>query len=187
MFFVETTYTITFEEKKSKFISFLTPYSNFEPLLQQLKLEHPKARHIIWAYRYINSENQIVENSTDDAEPKGGAGKPTLSVLRGAELVNTALLTVRYFGGIKLGVGGMVRAYSTSANLVVADSKLLPYINFHEQKVIIGYKQLSKFEYFCEKNGLIIVDKTFDENVTLSIKGTQEGLNLMSELDYSIS
>lgn len=181
MFYVASTHSITFEEKKSKFISYLTPYSNFDSLLAQLKLDHPKARHIIWAYRYINNDNQIVENSTDDAEPKGGAGKPTLSVLRGAELINSAILTVRYFGGIKLGVGGMVRAYSTSANHVVADSVLIPYVDYHEKDITISYNQLSRFEYFCEKNGIIIVDKTFGENVLIHIKGTQEALELTFE------
>ena len=94
--------------------------------------------------RYINEFDQIVENQTDDGEPKGSAGKPSLDVLRGAELVNTALITVRYFGGIKLGIGGMVRAYGGAVNEVISQSNLVKYeklitlekdINFSAQQI----------------------------------------------------
>jgi putative IMPACT (imprinted ancient) family translation regulator len=90
------------EVKKSIFISYLTPISEFETVLKTLKKEHPKASHIIWAYRKLNNLEQIEENSNDDGEPKGCAGTPTLNILRGNEIINTALLTVRYFGGTKL-------------------------------------------------------------------------------------
>jgi len=77
-----------------------------------LKIEHPKARHIVYAYRELNEFNQIIENSSDDGEPKGSSGVPVLNVLRGEEFINVAILVVRYFGGIKLGIGGLVRAYT---------------------------------------------------------------------------
>ena len=82
-------------------------------------VKHPKARHHVYAYRYLNEYEQIVENSSDDGEPKGTSGKPSLHVLAGHELINTAVIIVRYFGGIKLGTGGLVRAYSDAVNSVI--------------------------------------------------------------------
>jgi putative IMPACT (imprinted ancient) family translation regulator len=99
---VEDTFFQRYEVKKSIFISYLTPIENFQPLMTKLKEEHPKATHIVYAYRKLNEFDQIVENQSDDNEPKGCAGQPTLAVLRGEEIINSALLTVRYFGGIKL-------------------------------------------------------------------------------------
>ena len=119
MKFVQKEFSYTIEEKKSKFISYLFPYSNFDEVMKRLREEHPKAVHFVYAYRYLNEFEQIVENSSDDGEPKGTSGKPTLAVLSGADIVNSAVVIVRYFGGTKLGTGGLVRAYSNSANEVI--------------------------------------------------------------------
>ncbi|MCV6607908.1 MAG: YigZ family protein, partial [Campylobacterales bacterium] len=100
---LEKTFVYDFEEKKSHFIAHITPISNFKPLLEKLKEEHPKARHFVTASRYLNTQQQIVESSSDDGEPKGTSGKPTLKVLQGNDLINIGVVTVRYFGGIKLG------------------------------------------------------------------------------------
>ena len=128
MFQVNQQIQTNYEVKKSVFTSYLLPFSQFDESLKTLQKQHPKASHIVWAYRYLNEFDQIVENSTDDGEPKGCAGNPTLAQLRGSELINTALITVRYFGGIKLGTGGMVRAYSDAAKKVIKNTTLIPYI-----------------------------------------------------------
>ncbi len=119
--------TAIYEIKRSKFIAHLAPISDFATLREQLKVEHPKASHIVYATRELNAQDQIVENSSDDGEPRGVAGVPTLNVLRGNELINVGLLTVRYFGGIKLGTGGMVRAYGSAAREVVSVAELIPW------------------------------------------------------------
>lgn len=114
------------EVKKSKFISFLLPYNQFKEYKERLHKKHPKANHIVYAYRYLNEYNQIVENSSDDGEPKGAASAPTLSQMRGSGLINCALLSVRYFGGTKLGIGPMVRAYSSAARAVIKSAQFSP-------------------------------------------------------------
>ena len=73
----------TLEVKKSKFHSFLVPFFQFEEKLKELKLAHPKANHLVSAFRYLNEHNQIVEGSSDDGEPRGSSGRPTLKVLQG--------------------------------------------------------------------------------------------------------
>ncbi len=81
----------------------------------------------MYAIRYLNEYNQIVENSSDDGEPKGCAGVPALNILRGKDLINCAVLIVRYFGGIKLGTGGMARAYALSVKEVIEISDIIEY------------------------------------------------------------
>ncbi len=141
------------EVKKSIFISYLIPISEFKTVLKTLKKEHPKASHIIWAYRKLNDLEQIEENSNDDGEPKGCAGTPTLNILRGNEIINTALLTVRYFGGTKLGTGGMVRAYGAAAKEVIGHSKFKTYIKKLPLSFEIPYVLVKRYEhYFDNKN-----------------------------------
>lgn len=152
------------EIKKSKFLSFLVPFCEFENFHNFLKEKHPKAVHIVWAYRHYNKFFQIIENQSDDGEPKGSSGPPCLDALRGAELINVAVFVVRYFGGIKLGVGGLVRAYSSSTNLVIKSSNLINFIQKDEFLFFIPYNLIQRFDYFFEKENIEIIDKNFDEN-----------------------
>lgn len=117
----------TYEVKQSKFIAHFIPYNLYEETLRKLKEEHLKARHFVTAFRYLNEYEQIVEHSSDDGEPKGTSGKPSLMVLQGQGIINGAVIIVRYFGGTKLGTGGLVRAYSESVNLVLEDLAFIEY------------------------------------------------------------
>jgi uncharacterized YigZ family protein len=177
LFFIKKEFNTQIEVKKSKFISFITPYNDFKNKLEYLKTEHPKARHIVWAYRYLNESNQIVENSTDDGEPKGVAGKPTLKVLSGNNMINCAIITIRYFGGIKLGMGGMVRAYSDSANEIFNNLEKFKYEDLKEKDIIINYSDLSKVEYKIKKNNLKIKNIEYTDNIKITIIGTEDKLN----------
>ena len=154
MISVDRTFSATYEIKKSKFIAYLTPISNFKSLREKLKEEHPKARHIVYAYRKLNEFEQIVENSSDDGEPKGSSGVPVLNVLRGEDFINVAILVVRYFGGIKLGIGGLVRAYSASAKLVIEKSDSFIYEKLEKYKFKTPYSNIQRVEYTL--NGLDI-------------------------------
>lgn len=150
--------------KKSHFIAYLAPMRDFKSLHVKLKEEHPKANHIVWAMRYLNEFDQIVENSSDDGEPKGTSGPPILNVLRGAELIEYALLVVRYFGGIKLGTGGLVRAYGTSAKEVIAIANLIEYVKKTSLKVHIPFHLIARFEHFLESFDLEKIEKSFNEH-----------------------
>ncbi|PHQ65059.1 MAG: YigZ family protein [Sulfurimonas sp.] len=141
MKYINNIYINTLEVKQSKFIAYLTPYSDFQKTLNILKKEHPKARHFVVAYRYLNEFNQIVEYSSDDGEPKGTSGKPSLFVLQGSTMINCSVIIVRYFGGTKLGTGGLVRAYSDAVNLVIKQAELLEYKQEREVKVYFEYSK----------------------------------------------
>ena len=184
MRYLDSNYTDTLEVKKSKFITYLMPYKEFLSMMKQLKLDHPKARHFVYAYRYLNEFEQIVENSSDDGEPKGTSGKPSLAVMAGMDIINSGVIIVRYFGGIKLGTGGLVRAYGDAVNEVLNSATLVEYKKLIEKKLIFEYSYLSKVEYLLEKYDIIIVKKVFEIDVIFFIQASKEQLEkLKLELD----
>ncbi len=164
----------THEVKQSKFIAHLMPYTLYEEKLQSLKNEHPKARHFVTALRYLNEFDQVVEHSSDDGEPKGTSGKPSLMVLQGQEIINSAVIIVRYFGGTKLGTGGLVRAYSDAVNLVVSQSHLVTYEKEVQKEVKIAYNDIRLVEYTCKELGIEIIKKDFESEVIYTLQATEE-------------
>ncbi len=109
------------QRERSRFIAIATPIENrntVASLLQAVEQEFSDATHHCYAYRLIEKE-QITEIVEDAGEPLGSAGKPILQVLHGRDLVNTIVVVVRYFGGVKLGIGGLARAYSDATKLVL--------------------------------------------------------------------
>jgi len=178
MKYIDKTYTDILEVKQSKFIAYLTPYSEFQQTLVSLKKEHPKARHFVVAYRYLNEFNQIVEHSSDDGEPKGTSGKPSLFVLQGSDMINSAVIIVRYFGGTKLGTGGLVRAYSDAVNLVITKATLFEYKQEEEIKIYFEYSNIRMIEYECEAFNVRINNKSFDIGTIYTIKASKEDMKV---------
>ena len=158
MFLLKEKISTQIEVKKSKFIATLAPFKDFESLNKALRDEHPKAAHVVWAYRYLNEFAQIVENSSDDGEPKGSSAPALLAALRGAELVDTCALVVRYFGGIKLGIGGLVRAYGASVNEAIKSAKDMGVLEFFEKKeslkVFVPFALISRCEHFAKTQNI---------------------------------
>ena len=115
-----------FVEKKSEFIGDACHISSLDEALafvQTIRDQHPKARHVAYAAVCGGSDGRLAERMSDDGEPSGTAGKPILDVLRANELTDCVIAVTRYFGGILLGSGGLIRAYSTGASIAV---KALP-------------------------------------------------------------
>jgi len=161
------------EIKKSNFIAVLCEFGEFDTTLKILRENHPKAAHIAWAYRFQNEFRQIAENQSDDGEPKGSAGAPILSALRGADLIECACLVVRYFGGIKLGVGGLVRAYSSSANLAIKSANLIEFENREMAQIWLPFAEISKFEYFLNTNKISNSPEFDDAGATFTLQVTR--------------
>jgi uncharacterized YigZ family protein len=163
------------EVNKSKFITYLVPISEFYGLQDRLKAENPKANHVVYALRTLNEYDQIVENSSDDGEPKGCAGVPALNVLRGEELVNCAVLIVRYFGGIKLGTGGMARAYAQAVKDVLEVAALIPYQKQISHTFETSYSDVDKTLYRLKQLGIVQYDREFGiESVTWTIESDEK-------------
>ncbi|MCO4784011.1 MAG: YigZ family protein [Candidatus Cloacimonetes bacterium] len=188
MFLIKTENSSILEEKKSKFISYLMFYKDFKETMLKLKLDHPKARHFVFAFRYLNEEDQVVEGFSDDGEPKNTSGKPTLAVLQGHKLINVALITVRYFGGVKLGTGGLVRAYSDACNLAIEENNLQKYIKLEIYKFSVLYSHLSSVEHKMKSVELNVIDKEFGAtNCEISIRCSKDNwLNLQQECNRMI-
>ncbi len=178
----ETAYT--YEIKRSKFIAHVMPFERFEKRLEELKREHPKAIHFVTASRHFNEHNQIIESFSDDGEPKGTAGKPSLHVLQGHELIDVAVVTIRYFGGIKLGTGGLVRAYSDALNHVLEKTETVEYVQEKSLTFDVGYSDVRLVEYELGKLGISKISKEFGESVRFCVEAPMELLEVLcSSLD----
>ena len=172
---VERSFYASTEVKRSKFLTHLVPISQYKGLQENLKKEHPKANHVVYALRYLNEFDQIVENSSDDGEPKGSAGTPALNVLRGNELINCAVLIVRYFGGIKLGVGGMARAYTLAVKDVVEESEFIEYEKNITHSFSSSYSEIDKILYRLKKIGITDIKRDFNtSDVSWKIVASQK-------------
>ncbi len=179
---VNKSFISTYEIKKSKFIAHLVPISEFKGLQDRLKKEHPKARHVVYALRYLNEFEQIVENSSDDGEPKGSSGQPALNVLRGEDMIDVAVLIVRYFGGIKLGIGGLVRAYGNAVKNVIVNSNTFLYEKMLKYQFETPYSNIQKTEYLLKKLNIEKVDREFlNSGVKWEIETTKEKIEEFKE------
>lgn len=127
-------------EKGSKFMAYLYPITQLEdvaPLIEQLRHEHPTARH--WCYAYRLGEDGEVYRINDDGEPAGSAGRPILHALDSAGLTNTLAVVVRYFGGTLLGVRGLIDAYGGAVEDALKESRLSPVMRWRSLKVSCLY------------------------------------------------
>lgn len=177
---VDALFKDSIEVKGSKFLAHLMPISMYEEEMKRLREEHPKAVHWVSASRSLNEFDQIVEQSSDDGEPRGTSGKPTLAVLQGHELINAAIITVRYFGGTKLGPGGLVRAYADAANAAVDTAELLDYQKLFAQRFGCEYKNISIVEYEMGRIGVRCAEKTFgEEGAEFAVEATAEKLEAL--------
>lgn len=179
-YIIPTTVQQVTEIKKSKFISFVFYVQTVEEIkahLQQLNKTYADATHI--CYAYVVKDNGVKEKAVDNGEPSGTAGKPILDCIKKQNYVNMLVAVVRYFGGIKLGAGGLVRAYSQGAKSVIESVKHLTqeYIEFETINIEIQYNLLSNFKKYCLENNCIIENIEYKTNIEVQLK-VPKGRNL---------
>lgn len=168
--------------KKSKFITklyFLTSELEIINILDENKTEYKDATHICYAYILNN-----VERFNDDSEPSGTAGIPILNVLKNNNLNNVLCIVIRYFGGIKLGAGGLIRAYCSSVSEALNKTEIINVVNGKKIELTFSYDDIKKINHIL--NDINIVDKQFDENVKYIIivkeKNVNSLINQLTEL-----
>ena len=151
---VESNEEADITEKKSKFIAnifYITSEEEAEEKIRQIKRKHNTARHHCYAYRIIR-KNEIINKSSDDGEPSGTAGMPMLNILEKNNFINILVVVTRYFGGILLGTGGLVKAYSEATQKVIEKSEIVIEEEGIELEIELNYKDLENFKYYCNKN-----------------------------------
>lgn len=176
------------EIKKSQFITWMVPISSKEEAkswLEKSKTEYPDARHHCYAYVMGDTPNNQTAAMSDDGEPSGTAGKPMLSVLQHKPLNNVLVIVIRYFGGIKLGAGGLVRAYSQAVEqayqIAEKEDLLAPVIKSVELKVSISFAEEQWLRHQLDLCGGEIIEVSYSENVTVTIKIAQSEQSTMQD------
>lgn len=170
------------EEKKSRFIGVILPVRTEEEVtrhLEELRKEHYKARHLCFAY--ILGEQGKNKRASDDGEPSGTAGRPILSVLEGYELTNTLLVVIRYFGGILLGTGGLVRAYTEAAREAVQSSSPVVMSFCEKMQITISYSVLDKVLYHLRQDRVEFEEPKYGQEVVIVLILRAERVSGMEE------
>ena len=157
-------------EKKSRFIATVKPVDSEEEALEfiaGIKKKYWNARHNCFAY--VIGERQEIQRCSDDGEPQGTAGRPMLDVLLGADVHNVAVVVTRYFGGILLGTGGLVRAYSRSVQIGLEASTIIEKQKGSRITIQTDYNGIGKLQYLLGQRGIPIVDSQYTDVVNLQV------------------
>lgn len=167
-------------EKKSKFIADVFHVENIEEAEEKIKAIKKKyydAKHNCVAYRVANN-GQIIEKSSDDGEPSGTAGGPMLNILQKNNLCNIVVVVTRYFGGILLGTGGLVRAYSDATQKAIEKCIKVYKVVGIEIQVKIDYANLDVFKYYCKNNEINITKIDYAEDIILKMEMEKNRKNI---------
>ena len=157
-------------EKKSRFIATVKPVDSEEEALEfiaAIKKKYWNARHNCFAF--VIGERQEIQRCSDDGEPQGTAGRPMLDVLLGEDVHNVAVVVTRYFGGILLGTGGLVRAYSRSVQLGLEASTIIEKIKGSRITIQTDYNGVGKLQYLLGQRGIPIGDSQYPDVVKLEL------------------
>ncbi|MBP1743652.1 MAG: thymidylate synthase [Firmicutes bacterium] len=155
-----------FEEKKSVFIGHalrVCEESEARDFVNRIRGEHKEARHNVYAY--IIGENMGIQRYSDDGEPQGTAGVPVLDAIKKNGVTDVAVVVTRYFGGVLLGKGGLVRAYSKAASDAIKEGEIVERVKGAPLTIDIEYDALGKLQYMFEQNGWFIEDTVYTDKV----------------------
>lgn len=154
--------------KKSRFIGYAMPVETEDEaikFIEEIKTKHRDATHNVYAY--VLGEDNNIQRYSDDGEPSGTAGIPALEVIKKEDLRNVAVVVTRYFGGKKLGTGGLIRAYTKGAKIGLEAGIIIDKILFRKVKVRINYTIYGMVENYLINKGIYIEDTIFDDAVNL--------------------
>jgi uncharacterized YigZ family protein len=161
---------ILFKEKNSKFFGFAFPVTSeieVKTHLENLKAEHFSARH--WCYAYQIGTENIKFRANDDGEPSNSAGMPIYGQIQSFEITNVLVVVIRYFGGVKLGVGGLISAYKTSAQLTLNEANIIEKTIDKHFKITFDYKNMNKVMRIIKEKNIQIVHQKMELNCEIEI------------------
>lgn len=160
------------EVKKSRFIARVYPVSDRDDVrayVEQAHRDYPDARHVCWGYQIGRPGSAAEAAMNDDGEPSGTAGKPILSVIQHKDMGDVLVIVIRYFGGIKLGAGGLVRAYAGAAESVLSAVNRVVQQARVQATVQFGFADEQPLRHWCEGHEGRIEDITYSSKVTASV------------------
>ncbi|NRB83372.1 MAG: YigZ family protein [Winogradskyella sp.] len=161
---------IQFKDRHSKFFGFAYPIiseKEIKPLLESLKKRHYSARH--WCYAYQIGTENLRYRANDDGEPNNSAGMPIYGQIQSYELTNVLIVVVRYYGGVKLGVGGLINAYKTAAKNAINASEIISKTIDQNFRLKFDYKDMSKVMRILKEKDAEIINQKLEENCLLEI------------------
>nr|WP_226489979.1 YigZ family protein [Oenococcus oeni] len=152
--------------KKSRFIADIYPLKEEQEakkIIENVRKKNPNANHVVFAYTV--GLNREIQRMSDNGEPVGTAGKPVLDAITKNNLINVLITVTRYFGGIKLGAGGLIRAYSQSASQTIENAQLATLVNYDRLQLIFDYSLIDKLKYFIEKQKAVVMETNYQTKV----------------------
>ena len=184
---IENNVVAEFVEKKSKFIGnlfYIESSKQAEDIIKETKKKYFDAKHNCIAYRVIE-DGQLIERFSDNGEPQGTAGAPMLNILQKNNLVNVLIIVTRYFGGILLGTGGLVKAYQKSLMLALDKCNKIAKVLGETLEANLDYSDLESFKYYCKNNKINIIDIDYKEYIVRKIELEEDKKAKLLE-DYEI-
>ncbi|QXP58216.1 IMPACT family protein [Olleya sp. HaHaR_3_96] len=178
---------VLFKDKNSKFFGYAFPVTSEDQVkqhLDDLKKQHHQARH--WCYAYQIGTETIAYRANDDGEPNNSAGMPIYGQIQSFEVTNILIVVVRYFGGVKLGVGGLINAYKTAAQLALDTSKIvirtinIPYL------ISFDYKNMNKVMRVIKEKNLKVINQKLELDCQITISVRKKDANTIFEIFESI-
>lgn len=177
-----------FIERKSKFIGYAFKVESEDEALEKLEIikkKHSDATHNCSAY--IIGEDKLIQRYNDDGEPSGTAGVPILEVLKKEDITNILVVVTRYFGGILLGAGGLVRAYTNGAKIAVDAARKVQMVEYLKLSLEYDYTFHGAIQNYLIKNGYKILEENYTEKVQLILHALEDDKKLIDDLNNETS
>jgi uncharacterized YigZ family protein len=174
---------VLFKEKSSKFFGYAFPVTSeteVKEILEQLRKQHYSARH--WCYAYQFGSEKITFRANDDGEPNNSAGMPIYGQIQSFEVTNVLIVVVRYFGGIKLGVGGLISAYKTAAQMALENAEIIEEIIRVHFIIHFDYKNMNKVMRIIRENQLEIVSQKMESDCEIEISCRKKAAEMVFQI-----
>ena len=170
------------EVKKSRFIARVYPVSSRDEVREHVARAHadfPDARHVCWGYQIGRPGSAAEAAMNDDGEPSGTAGKPILNVIQHKDMGDVLVIVIRYFGGIKLGAGGLVRAYAGAAEAVLSAMRVIEQIPEQTLTLQLGFADEQPLRHWCDQHGARLEDIQYSQHVTARVTAPEQHLEAL--------
>ena len=174
---------VLFKDKNSKFFGYAFPVmseTEIKANLETLKKQHHAARH--WCYAYQIGTENIKYRANDDGEPSNSAGQPIYGQIQSFQLTNVLIVVVRYFGGVKLGVGGLINAYRSAAEMALREAQIIEKTINRTFLITFDYKNMNKVMRIIKEKQLKIIDQKLELNCQLKISVRKKEANSIFEI-----